>query len=334
MVTTSDSQAKGVIVDNSLILPEIQPVHLGDYSNLHQYINHFLKSPQPSFSEIDVHTTNAKVAVIVEQKRPPSRHPKDILSYCQQLSRLLRSAAEQATDQACCLFSMLNYGHQEEVILIAATGAWWMFRLSRRREVDTPFIYEDYTLKFSPDETEEQEEMGDAPGTDGELMHPAVARLLARFPLPSEEIDNKDEHLIEARRLYHLREKARRDDIADGTARADRYARRNLRKERERAERAGIRIGDRWKKFVKDVGQGPYSPEDVDMCVKFQQEMYAGSHLLPCHKFDDQLDPDDDRLTEWTDPMRLGSPISNKYMAFIKAYLDRLAKEESRRRGV
>ncbi|KAJ8689602.1 hypothetical protein PTI98_012491 [Pleurotus ostreatus] len=118
----------------------------------------------------------------------------------------------------------------------------------------------------------------------------------------------------------------------NSAARADCYARRNSAKERETVTKVGMKIGDRWKKFVKDVGQGPYSPEDIDMCVKLRQEMHAGLQLPFCHKFDGQLDPDGDRLTQWTDPMHLGSPISNKYMAFIKVYLDRLAKEEELRR--
>ncbi|KAG9219879.1 hypothetical protein CCMSSC00406_0009626 [Pleurotus cornucopiae] len=332
MITTSDGQARGVIVDHSLILPEIQPVHWG---NLFKYLTHLFQSPQPSFSEFDVRTINATVPVIVEQKRPPSRHPKDILSYYEQLGKLLRAAADQATDQAVCLFSMLNYGHQQEVILIAATGAWWQFRLSRRGDTGDPFIYEDYALKCMLTEMEEEKEDVEDAHDANDLMHPAVAMLLARWPLPSEEINIQDKHQIEAGRLYRLREKARQVDKDDSAARADRYARRNSAKEKETATKFGMKIGDRWKKFVKDVGQGPYSPEDIDMCVKLQREMDAGSDLPFCHKFEGWLDPHGNGLTQWTGPMRLGSPISNKYMVFIKAYLDRLAEEEeSRRRRV
>ncbi|KAF4566150.1 hypothetical protein EYR36_011565 [Pleurotus pulmonarius] len=74
---TGLGKAKGVVVDNCLILPEIEltrpPNEKGP--SLLEHFGSSFKTKQSSFSEVDIRTVNATVSILIGQKRPPSRHP-------------------------------------------------------------------------------------------------------------------------------------------------------------------------------------------------------------------------------------------------------------------
>ncbi|KAF9497007.1 hypothetical protein BDN71DRAFT_1445382 [Pleurotus eryngii] len=126
-ITEADNQAKGVVVDNCLIVPEIrlkQPSVRKGHS-----LTEYLASFRSPFLDVDVHTTNATVRIIVEQKRPPTRHPRNIYIYYRQIESLLDKATSQAEEQGACLFSMPKFARQDCVMLVGASGAWWRFCL-------------------------------------------------------------------------------------------------------------------------------------------------------------------------------------------------------------
>ncbi|KAF4566145.1 hypothetical protein EYR36_011560 [Pleurotus pulmonarius] len=274
--------------------------------SLLEYLASFFET-QSFFSETDVCTVNATVPIIVEQKRPPSRHPRDILAYYTQVQDLLKKASKQASDQGHCLFSMPRFGHQEQVMLIAASGVWWRFCLKRRADVaDRIFNF----TRFRETHLSRADEDDDAVDDESDLL---------TTPAEAEESATKRE---EARRQE--RQKSGSD------AREERMRRRDQLRE-EIWKRGDAK--DRLKKFVGLIGKGPYTLEELDECSRLVEESQGNVPVPFSNQFDGELQIGDPRLIEWSGPMRLGTPVSDKYMAFIKNILADLAKNEERRRN-
>ncbi|KAF9493663.1 hypothetical protein BDN71DRAFT_1064050 [Pleurotus eryngii] len=352
-LTQADGQAKGVIIDNCLIIPEIrrtQPDVKG--SNLVEYLSNFFNA-QPSFSGVDVRIRNAIVPIIVEQKRPPSCHPQNIYDHHQQIHKLLGKAILQARDQGACLFSMPKFARQTRVMLIGASGAWWQFCLVSRPNTDD--------MVFDLDRYGEH--------------HPAVFRGGSKAAAAGEEGkkqmeqgkgDNKnnknnednDENNNDSDENSDNDDDSDDDEDEDGVvgtednkfdvptspnqARAVQMAYNEERSKKERMERRERRerIRDEsWEssdakkrlgQFMDSVGEGPYTMAQLDKC----SELVLGArNSLPapfCHRFDGDLQANDPRIAHWTKPMLLGSPISDKYMAFIRHFLQTWPKKSCR----
>ncbi|KAJ8495813.1 hypothetical protein ONZ45_g12683 [Pleurotus djamor] len=164
--TTADSQAKGVFVDNSIILPALEVKDKSVANTVYEYFATIL-SRKPWVVERNLRVNTAIVPVLVEQKRPPSRHCT-LNVYVKRVQDLISEAQAQADAQAACLFSMSKFGSQDAVILVATTGGWWSFRLeTREAEEDDTFDFEQYMasmrayeLKREPDEADYAEDAG------------------------------------------------------------------------------------------------------------------------------------------------------------------------------
>ncbi|KAJ8482992.1 hypothetical protein ONZ45_g14760 [Pleurotus djamor] len=128
--TTADNQASGVYVDNSIILPTLALREGSVVATVRAYLGSIL-TERPWAAERTLRVRKACVPVLVEEKRPPPRHC-NIKVYLTQVVSSLDEAQTQAETQAGCLFSMRKFGHQDRVILVAATGGWWSFRVERR----------------------------------------------------------------------------------------------------------------------------------------------------------------------------------------------------------
>ncbi|KAJ4498492.1 hypothetical protein C8R41DRAFT_864685 [Lentinula lateritia] len=76
--------------------------------------------------------TSTFIPLLVELKRPVSRHCRDIDEFMSGLGTMMNSAQSQAEGQAHCLFSIPNYHRQMHVVLLAAVGEWWSFRFVPR----------------------------------------------------------------------------------------------------------------------------------------------------------------------------------------------------------
>lgn len=311
-LTEADDQAKGVVVDNCLIIPEIRLARLPvgtENPSLTEYLASFFIT-QPSFLEVNVRTTNATVPIIVEQKRPPSRHPLNIYAYYRQIQNSLEKARSQAWDQGTCLFSMPKFARQNRVMLIGASGAWWRFCLVPRPETEKMVFnierYKDNHGEAAEDDEDDDDEEGDEEeGEEGG----------SRFDMPTSPNQAKEVQI-----------KYEKKSDKERTERRERRER--IRDESWESSNTKKRLGQ----FIDSVGEGPYTMAELDKC----SELVLGTSNLPptpfCHQFDDDLQADDVRLAEWTKPMLLGTPISDKYMTFIKELLTELADEELLRR--
>ncbi|KAF9497002.1 hypothetical protein BDN71DRAFT_658434 [Pleurotus eryngii] len=323
-LTAADNQAKGVVVDNCLIIPEIRLTR-PSVGSLTEYLASFFTT-RPSFLEIDVRTTNATVPIIVEQKRPPSRHPLSIYTYYRQIQNLLEKARSQAWDQGACLFSMPKFARQNRVMLIGASGAWWRFCLVSRPDTKRMVFdidrYKDNhgdTSEGEPksaasddDENDDEGEESDGSKHEGEE---GGGEEDSRFDVPTSPNQAKEVQMKYEKKLDEERTERRQ-------------RRQRIRDKSWESSDAKERLGQ----FIDSVGEGPYTMAQLDKCSELMLETSNLSPAPFCHQFDDDLRADDPRLAEWTKPMLLGTPISDKYMAFIKKRLIDLASKELLRR--
>ncbi|KAG9219857.1 hypothetical protein CCMSSC00406_0009604 [Pleurotus cornucopiae] len=307
--TQSDSKAKGVFVDNCLILPEIHLTRPPSEKSLSllEYFGSFFKTRYSSFSEVDIRTVNATVPIIVEQKRPPSRHPDNIRAHCLDILLLLQRATSQALSQAECLFSMPKFGCQKQVMLIGASGSWWQFCLLEREKSSPEFDFAYYTQEFLEETDEEGADEDGSPDNGLDVITSPDKAAAAR-----KEYDEAERAAMEAAKEREGR-RARRDRIKEG-------------------HQSYSDPTEVLKNLIQATGPGPYTLDDLDKCSKLMSAVTKKKPVAFVHKFDDDLRANDPRLAHWTLPMQLGTPISDKYMAFIKKVLSDLAKKEMLRR--
>lgn len=98
---------------------------------------------------------SATPRILVELKRPPSRHLDSQASFEEALEYQFFYASLSAYEQAVTAFNCDDFASMDSIILINAVGEWWRFRILTRDEVETankavPFFQE-------LDEEQEQE---------------------------------------------------------------------------------------------------------------------------------------------------------------------------------
>ncbi len=100
-VTTPDSEARGVYIDLALILPVISLIKddsTSDSDTLQEFFETLTPSHLPHPSTVWMNEST-RVPLVLELKPPPTRHPKDILTFLKQVTKLLGNAIEQTLDQ-------------------------------------------------------------------------------------------------------------------------------------------------------------------------------------------------------------------------------------------
>ncbi len=118
-VTMPDSEARGVYIDLALISPVLTLIEDNSSSRsttLHDFFQVLSPFYLPHPNRVWM-TEYTLVPLLIELKPPPTRHPKDILSFLKQ-----------------CLMCSPKFALQNEVILIAVAGDWWMCRTFTRDE--------------------------------------------------------------------------------------------------------------------------------------------------------------------------------------------------------
>ncbi|KAJ3995880.1 hypothetical protein F5050DRAFT_1674000, partial [Lentinula boryana] len=125
---TLSSAVVEVIPDFCILLYSAQPVKPKTFlaQILQQITTSYLPSPHT------VRISSLYIPLLVELKRPISRNCIDLKEVMSRLTSAMLNAREQVMSQALCLFSIPNYHCQEQVIVIAAVGEWWSFRLVSR----------------------------------------------------------------------------------------------------------------------------------------------------------------------------------------------------------
>lgn len=275
------------------------------------------------------------VPLIVETKRPATRHPKDIETYVRGLSYLLFQAQEQAYKQTHCLFSTREkYDSQDAVMIIAASGHWWSFRIATRKEfAGEKFDMKNYSEAFPSIPVGEFDEPTGVP-TSEQLFAAWKAGVVLYHKTSA---DGEKPTIEQNRKLQEAHKRA------SASAREDRLKARDQRKA-ERAGRERARVNTTATKEAEDQ-------------LELLNSQTSGTHGLHMLSFDDQdldevwkilsvvdrsLNPNsssfvNDLLPDeycklakpaWTRPMRLGTSISDKYLAYIQRQLDDMARVE------
>ncbi|EAU82214.1 hypothetical protein CC1G_10616 [Coprinopsis cinerea okayama7 len=191
--TRPDPKARGVITDCCILAPTIgsRDDPLASPSTfLTRVISQLSK--MPIFGVAAAHLSSylregtvskIMIPLLVELKRPVSRHCSDILAYALALQKTLDDARKQVYGQAHCLFSSPKYAEQSAAVIIAATGGWWTFKVIHRDAQIGRFRAQRY-FKFR-DQTDkdenEQEDYFDGVSTvdDETLENPGKKDLLA-----------------------------------------------------------------------------------------------------------------------------------------------------------
>ena len=273
-MTTADRHARGVYVDLVVLLPRV--ARSNSLTQSFPVFLHQLSITNLPFRLGRMFTVD--VSILVELKRPPTRHPKDILSYLKDVERLLAAASSQCRQQAQCLFSSLKYSHQDQVCMIAAAGEWWCFRMLSRTAISrTPaFSLQQYIRSLDDWSIDEEYEIDEE-----EFVQPAE--------VPKVAILHANQRREEEMRK--LKEKDRQTK-----ERQERVERRNIRREMEDAPDA----------------EYPYTEGDID---HYWHALHGEGFFQPLPQGQiTALMVERD----WTKPMRLGSEVSKCYLQFIE----------------
>ncbi|KAF7307300.1 hypothetical protein MIND_00524200 [Mycena indigotica] len=140
MATIPESKAVGVEVDFALVYGHVSS------RDTAQPIKKLLKKfTWKSMPFRQIRLLSAAVPLIVESKRLPTRHAKDVRQLVKDLSKILLEGVTQADYQVHCLFSNPRFALQQSVIVIVTAGPWWCWKEVNRTDVDdAPFTFEDY----------------------------------------------------------------------------------------------------------------------------------------------------------------------------------------------
>ena len=119
--TMPDSGARGVYVDNVLLLPRAS-LTPGD-RNLHEAFRANTLRDLGIVCSLQI--TSLEVPLLEERKRAPTRHPRDLQAYVSSIGDALFVAQLQVCTQARVLFSSPRFATQNLVILVASSGEYY-----------------------------------------------------------------------------------------------------------------------------------------------------------------------------------------------------------------
>ena len=305
--TVAEPNALGVLIDIAIVITylESRPTTVADLlARLYRSLKDgSMIFPQPyTLARI----SHLVVPFLIELKRCPPRHYMTPKSWLESTRKIMLAAMDQVEEQAQCLFSMVTYGHQDFVILIAGSGEYW-----RWRRVNRTFHLSHGNFDLSSYHSRAEE-------TERELD----ARQL------KEDLDDEDadadavEELVGPFAAAELAESAKR-------ARDERAAR--------YAERVAKRV--QLEATSKTMSNPPFAESLLDAVY---QEVSAWFHWLRVFLTLVQmtqarfLEPEDGplpaqkRLTHWTQYLRLGSKASEIHMKYLREELSQVEQEGRR----
>ncbi|KAF9058711.1 hypothetical protein BDP27DRAFT_1432397 [Rhodocollybia butyracea] len=245
--------------------------------------------------------TASFLPLLLELKRPVSRHPADIEEFMDNLSMSVHHAQQQVLAQAHCLFSIPVYRRQEHVVAVAAVGEWWSFQKLDRSS-------------FSDQGVFNRERYMDLQDRDRTTWASA-----------NQEEDEID--LVDPIDTNQMKEVLRKESLEDKRARQTEE--RDARAKR-RADQKDSRdlLFEQWTKYVNDTQPDDilgYSDDQINnynrlraACDSEWGAVWGNLDFLES----DTAFPDDIELGGWSNVMRLGSLASEHYLQQIEMYLD------------
>lgn len=312
--TMADPEARGVYVDTALVLarctsPSSVPIAT-------TFTTAFRRRNLDLFNELYI--SGMEAPILEERKRCPTRHHSDLEDYCGNIRTSLGSAEVQVVTQARILFASPRFSDQDFVILLATAGCYYRVAAIHR---DHPVNYETPS-NFDVYEFFKRAEIDSTldPTDTDTLVNSATIR--------------KGRHqLSEARKKA---EKERQDRARTARA-AGRDARNSeLRKLTDDPMRDKSNL-------VLSVGIGPYT----DKAIEQFYALSSGASFYRTHLFFEpeplpnqnlfslfpEGDPTANKGILFTGVIRIGTPVSDKYIGLIRDYLAGLAAAEKRRRA-
>ncbi|KAJ3873297.1 hypothetical protein F5051DRAFT_477552 [Lentinula edodes] len=255
-----------------------------------------------------IRITSTFIPLLVELKRPVSRHCRNIDDFMSGLGTMMKSAQSQAEGQAHCLFSIPNYHRQMHVVLIAAVGEWWSFRFVPRS-------------KFGGRTFDGKKYVSNANAClEGEQRDNPVEEDAARLMDPNliHEMQNFIAHAGETPAQIKHRHNAERDA-----------------RQRRRAERNTVRQHneDRLQEFIDKIQEienepgiyadpaiNEYSQRRSACDAEWKVQWKFRSQFMESAKLGYQVALKDH--ADWSGVMRLGSNTSEHYLDQIRNYLN------------
>ncbi|KAF9060203.1 hypothetical protein BDP27DRAFT_1430356 [Rhodocollybia butyracea] len=248
-----------------------------------------------------IHITASFLPLLLELKRPVSRHPVDIEEFMDDLSTFMQHARQQVLAQAHCLFSIPVYRRQTHVVAVAAVGEWWCFQVLHRSSFSHQGAFDRERYMELQDRDEHTWTSVNREEDIIDLVHPADTDQMKEV-LQKESLKDK---------------RARQTEERDARAkkRADKKDSRDLHTQQ-------------WAKYVNDT-----QPDDT---LGYSNDQINDYHRLraacdsdwayiwgnPDFLGFDTVFPDHIKDGGWSNVMRLGSPASEHYLKQIEMYLD------------
>ena len=331
-VTMPDPEARGVYVDQVLLLPRASqndgnPDLSRAFRRAHSQGNIKLWR--------FLHVNSLEIPLLEEKKRPPTRHPRDLEAHIWSILAVLDAAQSQITTQAKILFSSPRFATQNLVILVASSGEYYRLAVLPRGH---------HALSTLPSNDEIADLLTRPEGNDdvAEVAETLRSELVISARSPAQQ---------ERQRLDELQSAENAEREKNNNARDARALARSRRQQALSIEKG---LEQELSRLVINAGDpepcDSYSDDWIEAYHKIDRKIQEGKREQPFHRYPTFFEPEpqsnetlstfanlrspkDDRQIVFTGVIRIGSPTSDKFSLMIRKHLSNLARiERSRRR--
>ena len=317
-----ESKAKGVYVDTALLLARCTRVwsttagSIADaFARAHRDRNFDL------YNKLD--TTSLEVPILEERKKAPTRHPKDLEDHVSSILDALNKAQDQVLTQARILFSSRRFADQDLVILLATAGQYYRLAVAQR---------DHKAFRHIPNEYEIQELLN-AQERDTSDLGEDTADFYSELVISS-TIKAERQQIEETRKDEKEKQQLAANKARDA-ARMAREAALNSLKHRIR-QRSKLVLKARMPPYTDGIIEEFYRLSDVSKTAFRRYPKFFEPEPLPTETIDSFAQvksPKDDRQVVFSSTIRVGSPVSDKFVGMMRGYLEGLARIELARRN-
>jgi hypothetical protein len=315
--TMPDSEARGVYVDTALLLARCTRVRTGTSDSIAAtFANRHRDRAFNLFGKIDV--TSLEVPILEERKRAPTRHPKDIEEHIDTIHSALESAQKQVLGQARILFSSRRFADQKLVILLATAGQYYRIAVLRR----------DHSVFGSAPSDFDVLDVLEAQEKDSEDLGEDSADFCSKL-IPSSTIEQEREQIQEMFRQQEEKQQFVTSNAHSNAIKVENEA--LLDRERQQSGLVEARFpaftdglmesfyklarlsSDRYRRYPQFFEPKPRPNETIDSFARIRY-------------------PEDMAQVVFTGVIRVGSPVSDRFVQMTRQYLSGLGDNERLRR--
>jgi hypothetical protein len=309
--TMPDPKARGVYVDTALVLARCTSVRTGTRDSIAATFAN--RHRDRDFSEIDV--TSMEVPILEERKRAPTRHPKDLEDCFSSLDTALDRAQRQVLSQARILFSSRRFAEQELVILLATAGQYYRIAVLRRDHGVFGKVPNEFDVENVLDA---QEKDCDDLGEDSDDY-------LSELILSSTIVQEREQ----IPEMFRQQEEKRQSATSDALNNAQNEALPDHERQRPSSDQTAPPV------FKDGLIESFYklsrlSTDEYHRYPQFFEPKSRANETID--SFARIRDPHDRTKVVFTGVIRVGSPVSDRFVQMIRQYLSGLADNERVRR--